>query len=231
MSRQTRIIKSQNVSYVSQPTGGAMEFMPLMAPGREPREEKRGSPEETRKQEIETILQQAKQQMDEVRKSAYEQGYAAALSEASEAQKKEMLRVESTLQALARELGTFKEKSLETAERQVLDLCFAMAEMVVHKEISTDQSVILNVLRAAFRNIVERENIKVRLNPSDFQYMVQIKNDFMNSMDGFRNVFFEEDGAIARGGAMIETTSGYVDARISEQLNEIKSGLLNLQAP
>jgi len=134
------------------------------------------------------------------------------------------------LQGLMKEVGSFKEKTLEASEKQLLNLWFSIAEMVIHQEVSTEKSVIFSVLKAAFRNIVDRENIKVRLNPRDFQYMIEMKSDFINSMDGVRNVFFEEDGSISHGGAVIETSSGEVDARINEQLKEIKGGLMSLQA-
>ncbi|SEM07067.1 flagellar assembly protein FliH [Syntrophus gentianae] len=227
MYRPSRVIKSQDVSFVSEASGMTRDFIPLNL--KEKGEGTKGPSEERKKQkEIERILQQTERKIAEVQKSAYEEGFSAGVKEGSETQRNEMLTVVNTLHALTEEIRIFKEKTLEASEKQVLDLCFSIAEMVVHKEISTDQSVILGVLKEAFRNIVERENIKVRLNPVDFQYMVEIKSDFINSMDGVRNVFFEEDGSISRGGAVIETDSGEVDARISEQLHEIKSGIMNL---
>jgi flagellar assembly protein FliH len=223
--KQSRIIKSQDVSFVSSAAGVGRDFVPFALQG------KKDSPDKGNKlKEIEKILQHAEQRIAEARKNAYEQGFSEGVKEGSERQKKEALPAVNTLNMLMEELSAFKEKALAASEKQMLELCFSMAEMVVHQEISTDKSVILSVLKAAFRNIVERENIKIRLNPSDFKYMVEIKNDFINSMDGIRNVFFEEDGSISRGGAVIETNSGEVDARISEQFQEIKSGIRNPQA-
>jgi len=227
MYKQSRIIKAPEVSFVTHATDIGSDFIPFPL---KDNKKKDHSEERVKTREIEKILQQTEQKITEVRKNAYEQGFSEGVTKGSETQKNEVLTVMDTLRTLMEEVGTFKEKTLEASEKQLLDLCFSMAEMVVHQEISQDKRVILSVLKAAFRNIVERENIKIRINPDDYQYMVEIKTDFINSMDGVRNVFFEEDGSISRGGAVIETSSGEVDARISEQLNEIKSGILNLQS-
>lgn len=226
MYRKSRIIKSQDISFVAQASDRGSAFTPLNLEG----DRKNHSGEKKKEKEIEQILRQTEQKIAEARKRAYEQGFSEGLKEGSETQRREVLTIMNSLQALTEELGAFKKKTLAASEKQMLDLCFSIAERVVHQEISADKNVVTSVLKAAFRNIVDRENIKVRLNPADFQYMVERKNDFINSMDGVRNVFFEEDGSISRGGAVIETSSGEVDARIGEQLNEIKSGILNLQA-
>jgi flagellar assembly protein FliH len=228
MYKQSRIIKSQDVSFVSSPTDKKRDFEPFAFN----EEKKRKDPPEERikERELEAILQQTEQKVAEARKNAYDEGFSEGVRKGSETEKQEVLTAMNTVQTLMEEVSTFKEKSLAASEKELMDLCFSMAEMVVHQEIAQDKTVVLSVLKAAFRNILDRENIKIRLNPDDYQYMVEIKSDFINSVDGVRNVFFEEDGSISRGGAIIEASSGEVDARISEQLNEIKSGILNLQS-
>jgi flagellar biosynthesis/type III secretory pathway protein FliH len=42
-------------------------------------------------------------------------------------------------------------------------------------------------------------------------------------------VEFEEDASIKRGGAIVETMFGEVDARIESQLKEIQAAMLNQQ--
>jgi len=224
MYRQSRIIKSQDVSFVPNVAKRA-DFMPCdLNVGKD-------HPDERNKlEEVEKILQETERRIAAAGKQAYEQGFSEGVKKGSETQKDEALFVMNALHAVMEGVGSFKEKTIEATEKQLLDISFSIAERIIHQEISRDEKVILSVLKAAFKNIVERENIKIRLNPGDFKYMVEIKSDFINSMDGVRNVFFEEDGSISRGGAVIETSSGEVDARISEQLNEIKSGILNLQS-
>jgi flagellar assembly protein FliH len=72
--------------------------------------------------------------------------------------------------------------------------------------------------------VTERDGMKVRLNPQDFHYITEIKEDFLREMDGVKNIVFEEDPGIKAGGVMVETMFGEVDARLEQQFDEIRSG-------
>jgi flagellar biosynthesis/type III secretory pathway protein FliH len=45
----------------------------------------------------------------------------------------------------------------------------------------------------------------------------------MRQTDGLRNVVFEQDESLRRGGVFIETRFGDVDARLDRQLGELKA--------
>lgn len=156
---------------------------------------------------------------------AYEKGLSEGIQQGRELQKKETLQSVQAVSALIYELSELKNSILEAAEEQILQLVLAIAEKVIHMEVKTNGEIIQNVLKAAMRNIVDRENMKVRVHPQDFQYMLEIKPDFLQSIDGIKNIVFEEDASILRGGAIIETMLGEVDARLDHQYNEIKSSM------
>jgi flagellar assembly protein FliH len=57
--------------------------------------------------------------------------------------------------------------------------------------------------------------------------MMEVKKDFLQSFDGLHNVVLEEDTSIKRGGAIVETMFGEVDARLESQIKEIHAAMLN----
>jgi len=120
-------------------------------------------------------------------------------------------------------VSELKKNILDHAEEQIIQLSLAIAEKVIHHEVTTNREVIRNVLREAIKNIVDRENMKIRVHPHDFRYMMEIKSDFLQKFDGIRNIVFEEDETVLRGGAIIETLFGEVDARLDQQYHEIKT--------
>jgi flagellar assembly protein FliH len=160
--------------------------------------------------------------MQTAAREAHETGLVQGIREGRELQKQETLQV---LCALIQDLSGLKKKMLETAEEQILHLALAVSEKVIHMETQTNREVVQHVLRDAMKNIVDRENMKIRLHPQDFQYMMEIKPDFLRNLDGVKNIVFEEDASIVRGGALIETLFGEVDARLDHQYNQIKSSL------
>lgn len=153
---------------------------------------------------------------------AYENGYAAGVK----AQSKDIAAKLEVLAALSKTIPQIKKDILEKGEEQMVKLAIAIAEKILQQEVSTRKEVILGVLKGALKNIAETEGIKIHLHPQDFRYMMEVKKDFLQSFDGIRNMVFEEDSSIKRGGAVVETMFGEVDARLENQLKEIKAAML-----
>ncbi len=157
----------------------------------------------------------------------YQRGFAAGIEKRGELQKEEFALAVSALNEMMKGFDRFRKDILEKAEGQMLDLAFSITEKIIHQEVLTNRGVIQGVLREAINNILDRDGIKVRLNPQDFKYMTEIKHDFLQNLDGVKNMVFEEDPSIKRGGALLETSFGEVDARLNQQFGEIKTALLN----
>jgi len=175
------------------------------------------------------------QEVQRASQQAYAKGLAEGLAEGiqkgkAQHQQDNRQPIES-LGVLLTEVANIKQKILEQAEEQVLELSLAVAEKIIHLEVATNREVIQGVLKEAIRHIADRDNMKIRIHPHDFRYMMDIKSDFMQTIDGIKNVVFEQDDAIARGGALIETLYGEVDARIDQQYQEVKTFLLGSNGP
>jgi flagellar assembly protein FliH len=101
----------------------------------------------------------------------------------------------------------------------------AVAEKVIYDEVATNDQIILGILREAIKGVVDREGMKIHLNPQDFLFMNEMKTNFLKEFSGLKNVTFEEDHEIHRGGAMLETLSGEIDARLEQRVKEVKGAL------
>ena len=156
---------------------------------------------------------------------SYEKGLSDGVRKGRELQRNETLQTIQTMASIVKETSKLKKSILENAEQQIIQLSLAIAEKVIHLEVTTNREVIRGVLKEAIKNISDRENMKIRVHPQDLHYMLEIKSDFLHGFDGVKNIVFEEDEAILRGGAIIETLCGEVDARLDQQYNEIKTSI------
>lgn len=169
-------------------------------------------------------LQKAKgERLKKITDESYRKGFAEGI----ELQKKETSNAIEAVAAMAKKIPLIRQDIIEKSEEQILKLAIAIAEKILNQEVATRKEIILDVLKGALKNVSETEGMKIRLNPLDFRYMMEVKKDFLQSFDGVRNIIFEEDSSIRRGGAVIETMFGEVDARLDSQLKEIKTALLN----
>lgn len=172
--------------------------------------------------EIEKIGKEEKQRIKIAEKDAYDRGFSKGLGEGIDREKRELSFAAESVEKMIGELKMLKEELLKSSEKEIIGLAFLMAEKVIHKEVSADREVILSVLRDAIRNMRDSDGVRIRLNPEDYRYITEAKPDFL---DSFGDILIEKDEKIGRGGAVIETHLGAVDARLDQQLNKIRESL------
>jgi flagellar assembly protein FliH len=173
----------------------------------------------------EQISEVTETQLKKLRDDAYAKGHAEGLK----SQSKNVTAALEALAAATKSLPLIRKNILEKGEEQMVQLAIAIAEKIIQEEVTTRKDLILGVLKGALKNVADTEGMKIRLNTQDFRYMMEVKKDFLQSFDGIRNVVFEEDSSVKRGGAVVETMFGEVDARLENQLKEIKTAMLRVK--
>lgn len=114
------------------------------------------------------------------------------------------------------------EKSFESI---VIAVSSKIAQKVLNREIE-NKSIIESTLRNAIGKVLGAGGIILRLNPADYELLNQ--GDFIVTLNNsFSKLKFEMDDSIEKGGGIIETEIGSVDARVSTQLEEIIKQLEN----
>jgi flagellar assembly protein FliH len=108
-------------------------------------------------------------------------------------------------------------------EKIVIDLSISIAGKIINKEIEKE-SIINDVLKESIRKVIGSNKVFVRLNPVDFEIINGESHTKFNN-DSYNNIKFEADDRIEKGGCLVETEIGNVDARISSQLHEIEKQL------
>ena len=217
MSSSKRVIKSSHVKVVDSPSTERPRFVPAdlgcenLSQGPSPRRSK-----------IEQILIDSEKKM----KDAYERGLADGYRKGMEKREKELASSGETLKKLVLEVENIRRNILERGEARVLNLVIAVAGKVIRQEISTDRDIVLNVLREAVKNVLDRDRIKIRLNPRDHERMSKLAPGLIFGFEGIRSITLEAVESISPGGAVIETAFGEVDATIERQLEEILKALL-----
>lgn len=108
-------------------------------------------------------------------------------------------------------------------EKVVVDLSFAITEKIIRRELERE-SIIKDVLKDSIKKIIGANEVVVKLHPDDYNSIIVESNNFLTE-NTFTKIKFEPESQIERGGCLVETEIGNVDARISTQLEEIKKNL------
>jgi len=163
--------------------------------------------------------------LEKAKKEAYAKGYSEGIKEGAENERKSLFKTAETLANTLKELDRLKREILEDNEEKILNLVFSVTEKVIHQEVTTNRDFVYSVLKSAIKRVIDKEGIKVRLNPEDYRCILEINPSIIDSFDDIRNMSIVEDNGIGRGGVVIETSSGEVDARLDQQLFEVRKAI------
>jgi flagellar assembly protein FliH len=99
----------------------------------------------------------------------------------------------------------------------------------VIKVISENQrNVVISNVVQALRKVKGRGTIIIRVNLVDVKLTTEHTKKFIQLLEGAQSVQVVEDSSVDPGGCIIETDFGEVDARISSQLAELESKILEM---
>ncbi len=172
------------------------------------------------------IIRKARAQKESIEMEAYQAGL---LQGQEQGQKMAIKRIEPLFDALRQaldEIASLRKTYTERHQEQLLSLVVMIAEKVVHREVQLEPELILDVVRAASMHLMETDEVRVRLHPSDFEYIRDVERILSRQLVGKKQVHIIEDASIERGGVIIGTEFGDIDATIRSQIELIRDALV-----
>jgi flagellar assembly protein FliH len=134
---------------------------------------------------------------------------------------------EAALQRLARtidEISGTRQRCRSAAEQDVVKLALAIARRILHRELAVDPSAILGLVKAALGSLDARELHRVCIHPGQAGPL-RLQLEAMGLPQRCEVV---ADAALERGGAILESNHGTLDASAETQLGEIERGFTDL---
>jgi flagellar assembly protein FliH len=160
---------------------------------------------------------------------AFKQGKAEGLklgtekgnAEASSVYQKNIGEIQQNVASFLKKVEESKRDIFSHSEHIILKMCLEITRKIIASEITTRQDVILNVIKKALSYIAEREKLVIRVAPDDLK-ILNDKRDFWEPVtEKIKDVSIEPDERVSKGGCIIESNTGTVDARLGIQMDEI----------
>lgn len=166
---------------------------------------------------VEDAVAQAAAVTDEAKKAGFEAGREAG-HHAADQEMNEML---ITMRGLVDMARVERHKIIEAAEPEIVKLAMGIAERILHQQVSVDRNVVVEMTKAAIGRLLEREVVTVRVNPADLERMREHRDEVL-AVGDVKHMRIVEDQRVDRGGVVVETDSGAVDAKIATQIGEAR---------
>lgn len=156
-----------------------------------------------------------------IEREAYEKGFKAGEKAGFELGRQKAEVLFSGIGKILDELVSYKESLYKPCINEMVDLSLSIARKVIHRELELKEDSVLDCVKAALKAVVAGGDITVKVNPKDFEVIRQHKGELIRYGDGIKNFAIENDEKIARGGCLIDTRFGEVDATMESALEEI----------
>ena len=197
----------------------AFSFEQLERPPEPPRPVRRaaGSLDGARN-EADALVAQAEAQAEAIRREAAERGRQEGHAEGMAAAAAVLDPAAEALRAAAERIDLLRHDVAEAVEREAVELAFAVVEKVVAGALAVEPARVVDVVTGALRGMVERERIVVQVAPEDLEPVRAAADRISGSLGGLERLEIQAERRVERGGAVILTAEGEVDARIETKL-------------
>jgi flagellar assembly protein FliH len=188
---------------------------------------------------VERLKTEADVQIREVKDSAQKLGEQAGREQGLEAGKADGLvagRAEGLREydAKIRSWDDLLRSAAENRKQAISDLEDLLVELVgeaLHKclqrETQERPAIVVDLVRAVLQKAHDRVSLRIHLNPEDVERVNSVKSELKLSI-GAGDLVLVPDGRVEKGGCLLETESGSVDARLgtlaSQAQDALKSG-------
>ncbi|UCF97644.1 MAG: flagellar assembly protein FliH [Spirochaetaceae bacterium] len=166
--------------------------------------------------------------VDKVEKEAFAKGHAEGREEGFQEGRQEVERLIESLQKIISAAIEKRNEIIQESETQVINLVLLIAKKVIKVISENQRNVVINNVVQALRKLKSRGDVVIRVNLADVELTSEHINDFMKMVENVKSVTVLEDSSVDRGGCIIETDFGQIDARISSQLHEIEEKIIEL---
>ena len=198
---------------------------------------------------VEQVRQQTQQMIDNARaeaestahrllEDARQEGQKEGLREANQeierrsrqlAEKMSAEKLHATLPALrqaAEELHRERDRWLTEWEATAIQLCISVAERILHQRLAVQPDLVLPMMSEVLQLAAGNPEISLKMHPDDVALLGDRAVEIVRGQSGCAEVNIIADPDITRGGCLVESRHGEIDARIEKQLDRIAAELL-----
>lgn len=165
-------------------------------------------------EEVMDVLAAARAEAEALRDAARAEGFEAGRADALAA-------LEPALAALTQAVEDVRAQQAEAAEeheRRAVELGLALASKVVGGALEVSPELVVEAVTGALRGLVDRQRVTVLVNPADLEIVREAMDALRASLGGIEHCIVESERRVGRGGCIVRTPVGDVDARIETKL-------------
>ncbi len=174
------------------------------------------------------ILAEAQAEQERIRGESSKQGYDEGHEQGYQDGNAEAVRLVERMHKVLDSVMQRREEILSETEHQIVELVILMTRKVVKIISENQKSVIMSNVLQALKKVKGRGEVSIRVNLADLKLASEHTADFIQRVESVKGITIVEDSTVEKGGCIVETDFGAIDARISSQLNELEQKVMEI---
>lgn len=178
--------------------------------------------------EAEGIVAEAEAKREQLESAAHQNGYEAGYKEGYDGGVAEVNRLVERMHKMVESVMQRREEILSETESQIVELVILMARKVIKILSESQKNVVMANTLAALKKVKARGKVTLRVNLEEVKLTTSHIQEFINHVENIEAIKVLEDSSVEKGGCIVETDFGAIDARISSQLTELENKILEV---
>lgn len=183
---------------------------------------------EQAKAEAAQIIAEANAERERLQRDAEREGFDKGHEEGYEKGVQEVDRLVERMHKILEAVMQRREEILKDTESQIVELVILMARKVIKILSENQKNVVMANTLAALKKVKNRGKVTLRVNLEDVKLTTEHVSQFIQNVENVQDIVVLEDSSVERGGCIVETDFGAIDARISSQLQELENKILEI---
>jgi len=175
-----------------------------------------GSPAAVRNEKRVEEEESPEERLARLEREAYEKGFEQGRKDGLALEQKQLDQQRQQMEGLFTEMRGLKSALFRDAEQDLVTLSTLIARRIIREEIRTDPTVIQRTVRAALDFVADRSHLKMTIHPEDMEEIRSILPELASMTEGGR-FQVAEDETVDRGGCVLETGFGKINATVRDQ--------------
>ena len=157
-------------------------------------------------------------------KTGYDAGYKDGFSSGEDEQNLLIGRIHKIIESIMKR----REEILKETESQIVELILLMTRKVVKVISENQKQVLANNILSALNKVRSKGEVILRVNLDDVKIAAQNLSEFTKRVENVSKITVVEDSTVEKGGCIVETDFGEIDATIHSQLHELEEKILEV---
>jgi len=162
------------------------------------------------------IVASARAQAAQIESEARAEGFAAGRAEGLAVAAEELAATSAALSGLLAGLENAREAYLAAVEAEVVELALAIAEKIVGSALTVQPALVAEIVAHALRSVEGSGGVVLEVNPDDVDHLKTWLETA--ALPLALKIELRPERRVARGGCVVRTAEGEIDARAREQL-------------